>query len=43
MMLKGKWDNVEWGEDFVRGKGDNGTTDGGGDKKSITLKCLKMT
>lgn len=29
MMLKGKWDTVGWGEDFVRGEGDNGTIDGG--------------
>lgn len=30
MMLKGKWDNVGWGEDFVRGERDKGTIDGEG-------------
>ena len=44
MMLKGKWDNGGWGEYFVRGERDKGAIDGeGGKKKSITLKCLKMT
>lgn len=40
-MLKGKWDTVGWGEDFVRGEGDNGTIDGGGGEEINYTQLLE--
>lgn len=34
MMLNGKWNNVGWGVDFVRGERDKGTIDGEGGRRN---------